>query len=89
MRIRRRPQASSLQQAAAAAASDLAASSTAPQTPLNAAARNRGWLQLAGADEDREAAKLLHLHASSSADLVLGQKSGVARRLALPPQVCM
>ena len=83
MRIRRRPQPSSLQ---AAAGSDLAAASTAPQTPLNAAARNRGgWLLAAGGeDEDREA-KLPH---ASSADLVLGQKSGVARRLALP-QVCL
>ncbi|CAD6339882.1 unnamed protein product [Miscanthus lutarioriparius] len=81
MRIRRRPQPSSLQ---AAAGSDLAAASTAPQTPLNAAARNRGgWLLAAGGeDEDREA-KLLH---ANSADLVLGQKSGVARRLALPLQ---
>lgn len=70
MRIRRRP-------AAAQPSLQLAldpTTSTAPQTPQNAA-RNRGWLAQA-AEEDREAKR----HAGAD----LAHKSGVARRLALP-----
>ncbi|CAN6202152.1 unnamed protein product [Urochloa humidicola] len=71
MRIRRRPQPSSLH----LAASD-PTTSTAPQTPQQNAARSLGWLEVADG-EDREA-KLLHAGAD------LGHKSGAARRLALP-----
>ncbi|KAJ1258514.1 hypothetical protein BS78_10G081100 [Paspalum vaginatum] len=65
MRIRRRPQGS-LQLALDPT------TSTAPQTPQNAARSRGGWL---GGGEEGDAKR---------ADL--GQKSGVARRLALPPQ---
>ncbi|RLM55100.1 hypothetical protein C2845_PM10G05790 [Panicum miliaceum] len=71
MRIRRRPQP------ALQLGSDPTTSTTAPQTPQRSAARSRGWLGAADGGEDREA-KLLHAGAD------LGQKSGVARRLALP-----
>ncbi|CAL5046677.1 unnamed protein product [Urochloa decumbens] len=74
MRIRRRPQPSSLQ----LAASD-PTTSTAPQTPQQNAARSLGWLE-PGAGEDREAKMLLHAGAD------LGHKSGAARRLALPQE---
>ncbi|OEL37182.1 hypothetical protein BAE44_0001799 [Dichanthelium oligosanthes] len=76
MRIRRRPQPSSLQQLAS---SDPTTTSTAPQTPQNAA-RSRGWLAEAVGGEDREA-KLR----DAGADLG-HHKSGVARRLALPQE---
>ncbi|WVZ82036.1 hypothetical protein U9M48_029348 [Paspalum notatum var. saurae] len=69
MRIRRRPQGSLLQ---VQLALDPTTTSTAPQTPQNAARSRGGWL--VGAGEEAGEAK--------RADL--GQKSGVARRLALP-----
>ncbi|KAK3128660.1 hypothetical protein QOZ80_6BG0464860 [Eleusine coracana subsp. coracana] len=69
MRIRRRPQASLQPQQA----SDPATSDSPSQTTQNAA-RNRGWLDGDDEDEGRP-----HANADLGA-----QKSGVARRLALP-----
>ncbi|XP_015693488.1 uncharacterized protein LOC107304330 [Oryza brachyantha] len=76
MRIRRRPQSSSL----SLLQSSDPSTSTAPQTPQNAAARSREWMRGGKEEEDGAAAGRRPLH---HATVDLGKKSGVARRLAL------
>uniref|UniRef100_A0A0D9WN33 WRC domain-containing protein n=1 Tax=Leersia perrieri TaxID=77586 RepID=A0A0D9WN33_9ORYZ len=75
MRIRRRPQTFSFQK------SSDPSTSTAPQTPQNAAARNREWMQGGKEDDDVGVGRMMR-----HANVDLGKKSGVARRLALLQQ---